>query len=64
MDDYNRYIIAWKLCANMIAEDVTGPLDMALQAAGCDQVHVVHKQRLLSELPMRCATGSIGDGSS
>ncbi len=38
----------WKLCTNMRAEDVTDTLDLALQASGCDQVHVIHKPRLLS----------------
>ena len=32
LDDYSRYIIAWKLCTNMRAEDVTDTLDLALQA--------------------------------
>ena len=32
----------------MRTEDVTDTLDLALQASGCDQVHVVHKPRLLS----------------
>jgi transposase InsO family protein len=27
LDDYSRYIIAWKLCANMRAQDVTDTLD-------------------------------------
>ena len=49
LDDYSRYIISWKLCTNMRAEDVTDTLDLALQASGCDQVHVVHKPRLLSD---------------
>ena len=49
LDDYSRYIIAWKLCTNMKAEDVTDTLELALQASGCDQVHVVHKPRLLSD---------------
>ncbi|PLW74835.1 hypothetical protein C0081_21165 [Cohaesibacter celericrescens] len=49
LDDYSRYIISWKLCTNMKTEDVTDILDLALQASGCDQVHVVHKPRLLSD---------------
>ncbi|MEP3033762.1 MAG: IS3 family transposase [Pseudoruegeria sp.] len=48
-DDYSRYIVSWKLCNNMRAEDVTDTLDLALQASGCDQVHVVQKPRLLSD---------------
>ena len=49
LDDYSRYIISWKLCTNMRAEDVTETLDLALEASGCDQVHVVHKPRLLGD---------------
>jgi len=35
LDDYSRYIIAWKLCTTMCAEDVTDTLDWrwSLQAA-------------------------------
>ena len=39
LDDFSRYIIAWKLCTTMRAEDVTDTLDMALAASGCDQRH-------------------------
>jgi putative transposase len=49
LDDYSRYIIAWKLCATMKAEDVTDTLKLALQASGCDQARVHHKPRLLSD---------------
>ena len=49
LDDYSRYIIAWKLCTTMRAKDVTDTLDLALQASGCDQAIVVHKPRLLSD---------------
>ena len=49
LDDYSRYIIAWKLCTNMRAEDVTNTLDAALKASGCDSATVLHKPRLLSD---------------
>ena len=49
LDDYSRYIIAWKLCTTMKAADVTDTLDLALEASGCDQAAVVHKPRLLSD---------------
>ena len=49
LDDYSRYIIAWKLCSTMRAEDVTDTLDLALAASGCDQAHVHHRPRLLSD---------------
>jgi len=49
LDDYSRYIIAWKLCTNMRASDVTDTLTMALEASRCDQATVRHKPRLLSD---------------
>ena len=49
LDDYSRYIIAWKLCTTMKAEDVTDTLDMALEASGCDHANVLHRPRLLSD---------------
>ena len=49
MDDFSRYIIAWKLCTTMRAEDVTDTLMLALQASGCDRAEVVRKPRLLSD---------------
>ena len=49
LDDFSRYIIAWRLCSNMRAEDVTDTLDMALAASGCDHATVQHKPRLLSD---------------
>lgn len=33
LDDYSRFIVTWKLCSNMKAEDVTDTLDEALIAA-------------------------------
>lgn len=49
LDDYSRYIIAWKLCMSMKARDVTDTLELALEASGCDLATVVHKPRLLSD---------------
>ena len=49
LDDFSRYIIAWKLCTTMKAGDVTDTLEMALQASGCDQANVIHRPRLLSD---------------
>lgn len=49
LDDFSRYIVAWKLCVNMRAEDVTDTLDLALEASGCDSATVLHKPRLLSD---------------
>jgi RNA-directed DNA polymerase len=49
LDDYSRYIVAWKLCATMRADDVTATLDLALKASGLDHVTVLHRPRLLSD---------------
>ena len=49
LDDYSRYIIAWKLCTTMKAEDVTDTLECALQASGCNRARAAHKPRLLSD---------------
>jgi transposase InsO family protein len=49
LDDFSRYIIAWKLCTTMKAEDVTDTLELALKASGCDQATIQHKPRLLSD---------------
>ena len=49
LDDFSRYIIAWKLCTTMAAGDVTSTLEKALVAAGCSQMHVRHKPRLLTD---------------
>jgi transposase InsO family protein len=37
LDDFSRYIIAWKLCPTMRAEDVTATLDLAPKVSGLDQ---------------------------
>lgn len=49
LDDFSRYIIAWKLCTTMRAEDVTDTLELALTASGCDSARVLHKPKLLSD---------------
>ena len=61
LDDYSRYIIAWKLCTNMRTQDVTDTLDLALEASGCDQVHVVHKPRLLSDNGSSYVSGELAE---
>jgi putative transposase len=49
LDDYSRYILAWRLCTTMAASDVSDTLDDALSFTGLDQVKVKHKPRLLSD---------------
>ncbi len=61
LDDYSRYIIAWKLCTTMKTEDVTDTLDLALQASGCDQATVLHKPRLLSDNGSSYISGELAE---
>ena len=49
LDDFSRYIIAWKLCTTMKAADVTATLEMALDASGLEKARVLHQPRLLSD---------------
>ena len=49
LDDFSRYIVAWKLCTTMRADDVTDTLDLALQASGLDDAPPERRPRLLSD---------------
>jgi transposase InsO family protein len=49
LDDFSRYIVAWKLCTTMSADDVTDTLDLALQASGLDDAPPERRPRLLSD---------------
>src|SRR5260370_26913299 len=49
LDDFSRYILAWKLCTNMRAEDVTATLDLALHVSGLDQAILADRPTLLSD---------------
>lgn len=49
LDDFSRYIVGWKLCTKMGADDVSATLDIALAASGCYSVTVLQKPRLLSD---------------
>ena len=49
LDDFSRYIVAWKLCTSMRAEDVTATLDLALRASGLDHAKPADRPRLLSD---------------
>ena len=49
LDDFSRFIIAWRLCTTMSARDVSDTLDDALRFTRLDQVKVKHKPRLLSD---------------
>jgi RNA-directed DNA polymerase len=49
LDDFSRYIVAWRLGPTMCASDVTATLDQALAASGLDHITVAHRPRLLSD---------------
>jgi putative transposase len=61
LDDFSRYIVAWKLCATMQASDVTATLERALAASGLDQVTVVHRPRLLTDNGSSYIAGDLAD---
>jgi putative transposase len=61
LDDFSRYIIAWKLCTTMKTEDVTDTLELALTASGCNQAHVRHKPRLLSDNGSSYVSGELAE---
>ena len=61
LDDYSRYIIAWKLCTTMKAQDVTDTLDLALAASGCESATVATKPRLLSDNGSSYIAGDLAD---
>src|SRR5262245_3674286 len=49
LDDFSRYILAWKLCTTMTATDASDTLQVALRGSGLNQVKVLHRPRLLSD---------------
>lgn len=49
IDDFSRYIIAWKLTTGMAATDVQDTLDLAIQYTGVSHIQVEHRPRLLSD---------------
>jgi transposase InsO family protein len=61
LDDFSRYVIAWKLCTTMAASDVTDTLELALAASGCTQARVRHRPRLLSDNGPSYIAGDLAD---
>jgi putative transposase len=49
LDDFSRYILAWRLAPTMATSDVKATLDLALATTGVAQVKVEHRPRLLSD---------------
>ena len=61
LDDYSRYIIAWRLSPTMGAGDVKDTLDDAIMITGVDQVTVRHRPRLLSDNGPAYVSGELRD---
>lgn len=49
LDDFSRFIIAWRLCKTMSASDVSATLQDALEATGLTSVKLKQRPRLLSD---------------
>ncbi len=49
IDDYSRFILAWRLCTGMSADDVKQTLDDAIAFTGIGHPTVLHRPRLLSD---------------
>ena len=49
LDDYSRYILAWKLSTTMGVGDVKETLETAREKSGVDKARVCHYPRLLSD---------------
>src|SRR5207237_9537253 len=50
LDDFSRYIVAWKLCTSMKDEDVSSTLVLVLQASGEDQYELHDHPLMLSDI--------------
>lgn len=61
LDDFSRYIIAWKLTPTMATTDVQDTLLMALAASGLDHALVEHRPRLLSDNGSCYLSGELRD---
>jgi transposase InsO family protein len=61
LDDYSRYIIAWRLCTSMSSSDVSDTLDDALAFTELEQATVKHKPRLLSDNGPCYVSGELSD---
>jgi transposase InsO family protein len=49
LDDYSRFILAWRLCTGMAADDVKHTIEDAIRFTGIREPKVVHRPRLLSD---------------
>jgi len=49
LDDYSRYILAWRLASTMGSSDVEETLNLAVAKTGVQHIKVKHRPRLLSD---------------
>ena len=49
LDDFSRYILAWRLAPTMAATDVQDTLQIAIDKTGVHHIQVKHRPRLLSD---------------
>jgi putative transposase len=49
LDDFSRYILAWRLASTMASTDIQDTLDMAIAETGVTRIKVKHRPRLLSD---------------
>jgi transposase InsO family protein len=49
LDDFSRYILAWRLASTMGSGDVEQTLDIAVEQTGVTHIQVEHRPRLLSD---------------
>jgi transposase InsO family protein len=59
LDDYSRYIFAWKLCDGMAARGVSDTLELALEASGLESVNIRRRPRLLSDNGPSCVSAEL-----
>ena len=61
LDDYSRYILAWRLCKGMGADDVKHTLDDAIEFTGIKKPNVINRTRLLSDNGPCYVSGALKD---
>jgi transposase InsO family protein len=49
LDDFSRYVNAWRLCTGMKASGVSETLELAMTASGCRDVAAHQRPRSLSD---------------
>jgi len=49
MDDYSRYILAWRLCTGMSTAEVKETIEEAIQITGVRHIRIIDRPRLLSD---------------